>query len=63
MTPKETMSRKRVLFGQAQQAYQEGNYDQAISSWEDVLKIDPNHGPSKSGIERARAAKAALVKP
>ena len=62
MTPEEAMAHKRQIFGQAQQAYQSGNYDEAITKWEEVLKMDSNHGPSKSGIERARAAKAALPK-
>jgi len=38
----------------ATEYYKKGMYKEAISEWEKVLKIDPNHKQSKEAIEKAK---------
>ena len=40
-----------------------GNYDEAISLYEELLRMEPGFLPARSGLERARAKKAAAKQP
>src|SRR5262249_18639723 len=40
-----------------------GNYDEAISQYEQLLKMEPGFTPAKMGIERAKAKRAAAKRP
>jgi len=41
-------------FMKGTQYYLDGNYEGAIKEWKKVLKLDPNHKPSKRKIKKAR---------
>jgi len=41
-------------YTKAVEYYKKGMYKEAISEWEKVLKIDPNHKQSKEAIEKAK---------
>jgi len=41
--------------------YKKGMYKEAISEWENVLKIDPNHKQSKELIEKTKKKMKQMV--
>jgi len=41
-------------YTKATEYYKKGMYKEAISEWEELLKIDPNHKQSKEAIEKAK---------
>jgi Flp pilus assembly protein TadD len=40
----------------ADQAFQNGNYDEAIKTYQEVLSREPSNSLAKEGLARARAA-------
>lgn len=44
------------------ESYSENNYELAISYWQKVLSIDPNHSNARKNLERAQTKLAALGK-
>ncbi|MCD6413004.1 MAG: hypothetical protein J7L54_02510 [Elusimicrobia bacterium] len=60
LSKREVIALKKKLWKKAVVQYNKGNYDKAISYWEKILDIDPNHKPSLRKIEQARKQKREL---
>ncbi len=41
-------------FGQGQKCFKDGNYEEAIKCFEEVLKLQSDHKPSQQNIDRAK---------
>ena len=54
VAPDPNASLKRTKFAEGQELFKQGRYVQAISAFEDVLKVDPNHQPSLEYIQKAK---------
>jgi len=65
-TPAMTPQRKKTLMGRyfnrATQLFKAGKYEEAVTQWEEVLKIEPGHKLSRAKIQSAKEKITAIQK-